>query len=73
MVVRGILTTRSTSLVVRITVATLVILGSRTMIMRAIGSNSLTKTLHPISGLVHNRFDVSFATFLVTQRSNVHS
>lgn len=71
-VARGILTTRSTSLVVKITRETLVILGSKTMTMRAI-SNNLTKTLQPISGLVHDGVDANFATFLVTQHSNVHS
>lgn len=71
-VARGILTNHSTSPVVRITMATLVILGSKTMTMRAI-NNNLTITLHLISGLVHDGVDVNFATFLVTQRSNVHS
>jgi len=66
MVTWGILTPPSTSLVVRITVATMVVFGSRTVAMGAIGNNSLTEHLHLISGLIHDRSDVSYVTFLVT-------
>jgi len=63
-----------TSLMVKITMATMVVLlGSNTMVIGAIGSNSPIKHLYQISGLIHDRFDASYATFLVTQRNNVHS
>jgi len=62
----GILAPPSTSLVVRITVATMVVFDSRTVAMGAIGNNSQTEHLHPISGLIHDRSDVSYVTFLVT-------
>jgi len=72
MVARGIPTTPSANHVVRITMATVVVLGSRTVAMRAIENNNLTKIFHQINRLLHDRSDVSYATFLATQHNNVH-
>jgi hypothetical protein len=72
-VTKGILIAPLTSLVVRITMATTVVLSSSTVAMGAIGSNSLIEHLHQISGLIHDRSDASYAIFFVTQRNNVHS
>jgi len=69
---RGIPTTPSANHVVRITVATVVVLGSRTVAIRAIENNNLTKFFHQISRLLHDRSSVSYTTFLVTQQNNVH-
>jgi len=72
-VARGTLIASSTSLVVRINIVTVMVLGSKIMVMRAIESTSLTEHLHPISGLIHDRSGVSYAIFFVTQSSNIHN
>lgn len=51
MVARGIPTTTSASQVVRIIMATMMVLGSRIVTMRAIDINGLTRIFHQIDGL----------------------
>lgn len=72
-IVGGIPVTPSLFRVVRIIVAIVLVIGNRTMAIREMSTNRTTKILHQVSGLLHVRLGVDYATFFITQHNSVHN